>query len=170
MDPKQKIFIEQVISLSLNAPFLKPIAKITKFAKDVMKNRKKLKKASTIVLNELCSSAIIDKLLIKIRDPGQLTLPCEFGNSNSINSLADLGASINLMPYSFYKNLVLTKLQNTRMTIQMADHSITYPGGIVEYLLVKVGKFIFPVDFVVLDMKDDKDLPIILGRSFLNTK
>nr|KAJ0208821.1 hypothetical protein LSAT_V11C400200830 [Lactuca sativa] len=73
------------------------------------------------------------------------------------------------MPYSFYKNLDLPPLQKIRMTLQMADHSITHPHGIIEDLLVKVGKIIFPVDFVVLDMKEDEELPTILGRPFLST-
>ncbi|XP_023752484.1 uncharacterized protein LOC111900829 [Lactuca sativa] len=169
LEPEQNKFMEQVLSLSINALFLKSMDKIPKFAKDFMTNRKELEKASTIVLNKLCSAAIINGLPIKKGDPWQLALPCEFGNSTSINALADYGASINLMPYSFYKNLGLPRLQYTRMTIQIVDHSITYPRGIIKDLLVKVGKFIFPVDFEVLDMKEDEDLPIILGRPFLST-
>lgn len=145
--------MEQVLSLSINAPFLKYTAKLPKFAEDVMINRKELEKASTIVLNELCSAMIVNGLPIKMGDPGVLTLPCGFGNSISINSLADLGESINLMSYYFYKNLGLPKLQDTRMIIRVANDSITYPRGIIEDLLVKVGKFVFPIDFVVLDMK-----------------
>ncbi|XP_023771357.1 uncharacterized protein LOC111920009 [Lactuca sativa] len=145
------------------------MAKLPKFAKDVMSNRKELEKASIIVLNELCSTIIIKGLPIKMGDLGQLTLPCEFGNMTSINALADLGASINLMPYSFYQKLKLPKFQDTRMTIRMSDHSTTYPQGIIEDLLVKVGKFVFLVDCVVLDTKEDEYLPIVLGRPFLST-
>ncbi|KAL7593050.1 uncharacterized protein LOC111907277 [Lactuca sativa] len=148
--------MEQVLSLSINASFLKSVAKLPKFSKDVMINRKELEKTSVIVLNELCSSAIIKGLPIKMGDPGQLTLPCKFGNLTSNNALADSGASINLMTYSFYQKLELPKLQDTRMTTRMADHSTTYPQGIIEDLLVKVGKFVFPVDFVVLDVKEDE--------------
>lgn len=86
-------------------------------------------------------------------DPGRLTLPCEFGNYTSINALADSGAIINLMPYSFYENIAQPNLQKTRIRLRMADHSIPHPRGIIEDLLVKVGKFIFLVDFVVLGMK-----------------
>ncbi|XP_023744585.1 uncharacterized protein LOC111892760 [Lactuca sativa] len=121
------------------------------------------------MLNELYYAAIIDGLAIKMGDPNRLILPCEFGNSTSINALADLGSSIHLMPYSFYKKLDLPKLQNTRITLRMTDHLITHLRGIVEDLLVNVGKFIFTVAFVVLDMKEDGDLPIILGRPFLST-
>ncbi|XP_023740180.3 uncharacterized protein LOC111888274 [Lactuca sativa] len=144
------------------------MAKLPKFEKDVMTDKKELEKASTIVLNELRSTTIINGLPIKIGDPCQLTLPYEFVNSTFINSLVDLGASINLMPYSFYQKLRFPKLQDTRMTIQMANHSITYSRGVIKHLLVKVGKFVFLLDFVVLDMKEDEELPIFLRRPFLS--
>ncbi|XP_023764584.1 uncharacterized protein LOC111913084 [Lactuca sativa] len=169
LEPEQKKFMEKVLSLLINASFLKSMAKLPKFAKDVMKNRKDLEKALTIVLNELCSTTIINGLPIKMGYLGQLTLPCEFGNSTSINALADSRVSINLMPYFFYQNLSLPKLQDTRMRIRMVVHSTTYPQGVFEDLFVRVGKFVFPVDFVVLDMKEDEELPKILGRRFLNT-
>lgn len=86
-------------------------------------------------------------------DPSRLTLPCGFRNSTIINDLADSRASINLMPYSFYKKLAFLGLKNTRMTILMEDHSITHPRDIVEDLQVKARKFIFPMEFVVLDRK-----------------
>ncbi|XP_023772429.1 uncharacterized protein LOC111921071 [Lactuca sativa] len=128
-----------------------------------------MEKASTIVLNELCSTSVISGLLIKIGDPSQLTFPCEFGNSTSINALANSGESINLMPYSFYKKLGLPRLQDMKMTLRMADHTITNPRRIIEDLLVKLGNFVFLVDFVVLYMKENEYLPIILARPFLST-
>ncbi|XP_023747436.1 uncharacterized protein LOC111895583 [Lactuca sativa] len=134
-----------------------------------MTNRKELEKASTIMLNEFCSVAIINGLPFKMGDQGQLTLPHEFGNSTSINSLANLGAIINLMSYSFYEKLGLPRLQNIKITLLMVDQSITNLRRIIGDLLVKVGKFIVPLDFVVLDMKENEDLPIILGRSFFRT-
>lgn len=133
-----------------------------------MINRKELEKASIIVINKLFSNTVIKGLPIKMGDPDQLTLPCEFGNLTSINAIADTGVSINLMPYSFYQNLGLPRLQGIRMILRMADHSTTYPRGIIEDVLVKVGKFVFPVNFVVLYMKEDEELPIILGRPFLS--
>lgn len=161
--------MEQVLYLSINATFLKSMAKIPNFAKDVMTNCKELEKSSTILLNELCSVVIINEFPIKMGDPGRLTFPCEFDNFTSINALANLGARINVIPYSFYKRLGLPRLQDTEMTLRLVDHTITNPHGIIEDLLVKVGKFIFPVDFVVLNMKENDNLPIILGRPFLST-
>lgn len=121
------------------------------------------------MLNKLCSASIIEGLPIKKGDPRKLNLPCEFGNSTSINAWADSGASINHMPYSFYKKIALTRLQNMRMTIRTTNHSITHPCRIVEDLLVKVGKFIYPLNFAVLDMKEEEDHTIILDRPFLST-
>ncbi|KAL7600940.1 hypothetical protein Lser_V15G25757 [Lactuca serriola] len=102
-------------------------------------------------------------------DPGCLTLPCEFGNNLKTYAPADYGASINLMPYSFYHKLNIKKMKDTKMTIHMANRSVNHPRGIVEDILVKIGKFVFPVDFVVMDMKEDVNVPIILGRPLLNT-
>ncbi|XP_023766256.1 uncharacterized protein LOC111914765 [Lactuca sativa] len=140
------------------------------FSKDVITNRNDLEKSSTIMLNELCSPAIINGLSIKMGDLDQLTLRCEFGNSTSINALADSGASINFIPYSFYKNLGLTRFQETKMTLRMLDHSIINPYGIIEDFLLQVGKFVFPIEFMVLDMKEDEELHIIFGWPFFSTE
>ncbi|GJY56046.1 reverse transcriptase domain-containing protein [Tanacetum coccineum] len=84
-------------------------------------------------------------------------------------ALADLGASINLMPLSIWKKLSLPELTPTRMTLELADRSITYPKELAEDVFVKVGKFHFPTDFVVVDFEADPRVPLILGRSFLRT-
>ena len=84
-------------------------------------------------------------------------------------ALADLGASINLMPYTFFKKLGLAEPRPTRMSLQLADRSMKIPRGIIEDVLVKVGNFIYPVDFMVLDMDENGDVPLILGRPFLAT-
>ncbi|KAL7593873.1 hypothetical protein Lser_V15G35352 [Lactuca serriola] len=102
-------------------------------------------------------------------DPGCPSLPCEFGNNLKTYVLADSGARINLMPYSFYQKLNIQKIKATKMTIHMANQSVTHPMGIVEDILVKIGKFVFPIDFVIMDMKEDVNVPIILGRPLLNT-
>ncbi|KAJ9544575.1 LOW QUALITY PROTEIN: hypothetical protein OSB04_024282 [Centaurea solstitialis] len=102
-------------------------------------------------------------------DPGSFTIPCYFGKSVSCKALADIGASINLMPLSFYQRLGLGGLKNTRMTIQLADRSIKHRVGIAEDILVQVDKFLFPADFVILDINDVVNVPLILGQPFLNT-
>ena len=122
-----------------------------------------------MVLNENCSAAMLNKLPKKIGDSGSLTLPCQFVNLATSYALADSGASVNLMPYSFFKNLNLLEPKLIRMAIHLANKMVTFPGGICEELLVKVDKFVFFADFIVLDMEEDHQVPIILGRLFLNT-
>ncbi|KAD3068394.1 hypothetical protein E3N88_36274 [Mikania micrantha] len=97
------------------------------------------------------------------------TIPCLFGDDVRRYALADSGASINLMPYSLYEKLALGDLSPTRMTLSLADRSVKCPRGILKNVLVKVDKFMFPVDFVVMDMEADTKVPIILGRPFLRT-
>ncbi|GJS25750.1 reverse transcriptase domain-containing protein [Tanacetum coccineum] len=120
-------------------------------------------------LNENCSAVLLNKLPKKLGDPGRFLIPCEFSRINTCNALADLGASINLMPYSVWKNLSLPVLTPTCMTLELADQSISEPIGIAEDVYVTVGKFQFPADFVVVDFEPDPRVPLILGRSFLKT-
>ncbi|KAI3740492.1 hypothetical protein L2E82_30941 [Cichorium intybus] len=165
-------FLEHIKSLHINIPFVEAVAqmpKYAKFLKDLLSNRKKLEEVSNVILNEQCSAAMLNKLPKKLTDPGNFTIPCQFGNLTLSHALADSGASINLMPFSFYSKLDLPEPKPTRMAIHLANKSVTYPRGIVEDLLVKVDKFVFPADFVVLDMEEDEQVPIILGRPFLNT-
>ncbi|XP_022004335.1 uncharacterized protein LOC110901879 [Helianthus annuus] len=100
---------------------------------------------------------------------GSFTLPCLIGSMSVSHALADLGASLNLMPYKVFAKLDLGEPSPTRMSIRLADRSIKYPRGFIENMLVKIDKFVFPVDFVILDMDEDSKVPLILGRPFLNT-
>ncbi|GJU58821.1 reverse transcriptase domain-containing protein [Tanacetum coccineum] len=138
--------------------------------KDLLSNKAKLENAtSSITLSEECSATIQKNLPQKKRDPGSFTLPCLIGTMPVKNASVDLGASINLMPYSFFLKLGILELKPTKMSIQLADRSIKYPIGICENLLSKIEKFIFPVDFVILEMDEDVSVTIILGRPFLTT-
>ncbi|XP_076893462.1 uncharacterized protein LOC143545448 [Bidens hawaiensis] len=176
--PRQKYveeygrFLDMFKQLKINLPFveaLQHMPKYAKFLKDLLSNKKKLEGLSTVCLNEGCSAVIQNKLPEKLADPGHFTIPCLFGSSTESYTLADLGASINLMPYSLYKKLDLGEPVPTRMSLPLADRSVKYPRGIVENILVKVDKFVFPVDFVILDMEADDQVPLILGRPFLRT-
>ncbi|GJZ35973.1 reverse transcriptase domain-containing protein [Tanacetum coccineum] len=109
------------------------------------------------------------KLPKKLGDPGKFLIPCDFPGMDECLALADLGASINLMPLSVWKKLSLPELTPTCMTLELADRSISQPIGIAEDVYVKVGKFQFPADFVVVDFDADPRVPLILGRSFLKT-
>ena len=116
------------------------------------------------------------KTATKLKDPGSFTIPCTIGNSIFEKTLCDLGASINLMPLSIFRRLGLGGARPTTVTLQLADMSLKHPRGggggggvVIEDVLVKVDKFIFPADLIVLDMGEDKEIPIILGRPFLAT-
>ncbi|GKA09840.1 reverse transcriptase domain-containing protein [Tanacetum coccineum] len=137
--------------------------------KNLLMNKEKLLKLAKIPLNENYSAMLLKKLPEKLGDPGKFLIPCNFPGMDVCHALADLGASINLMPLSIWKNISLPKLTPTRMTLELADRSITHPKGLAEDFYVKVGKFNFPTDFVVVDFEADPRVPLILGRSFLRT-
>nr|GEV08566.1 reverse transcriptase domain-containing protein [Tanacetum cinerariifolium] len=120
-------------------------------------------------LNENCSGVVLKKLPEKLGDPGQFLIPCDFLEINNCLALADLGASINLMPLSIWKKLTLPTLNVKKMVLELADRTISKPTGVAENVFVKVGKFYFPADFVVLDFVADPRVPLILGRPFLST-
>nr|GEU41803.1 hypothetical protein [Tanacetum cinerariifolium] len=105
----------------------------------------------------------------KEKDPGSFTLPCYINNVCFDNALADLGASVSVMPLSTYLNLGLGELAHTKLTAELADRTVKYPKGIVENVLVGIGKFVFLVDFIILDMPEDIKVPLILRRPFLST-
>ncbi|GJV31604.1 reverse transcriptase domain-containing protein [Tanacetum coccineum] len=136
---------------------------------NLLMNKEKLLELAKIPLNENCSAMLLKKLPEKLGDPGKFLIPCNFPRMDVCHALADLGASINLMPLSFWKKLSLPELTPTRMTLELADRSITHPKGLAEDVYVKVGKFHFPTDFVVVYFEADPRVPLILGRSFSRT-
>ncbi|GJU86852.1 hypothetical protein Tco_1294398 [Tanacetum coccineum] len=105
----------------------------------------------------------------KEKDPGSFTLPCFINDFCFDDALVELGASVSVMPLSAYLNLGLGELAHTRLTVELADMTVKYPKGIAENILVGIGKFTFPVDFIILDMPEDIKVPLILGRLFLST-
>ncbi|GJV70695.1 reverse transcriptase domain-containing protein [Tanacetum coccineum] len=137
--------------------------------KSLLMNKEKLLELAKIALNENCSSMLLKKLPEKLRDLDKFLIPCNFPRMDVCHALADLGASINLMPLSIWKKLSLPDLTPTRMTLELADRSITYPKGLAKDIFVKVGNFHFPTDFVVVDFEANPRVPLILGRSFLRT-
>ncbi|GJS95061.1 reverse transcriptase domain-containing protein [Tanacetum coccineum] len=120
-------------------------------------------------VNENCSAVILKTFPKKLGDPDRFLIPCDFPKMNECLALADLGASINLMPLSIWKELSLPALTKTRMILELADRTISTPTGIAEDVFVKVGTFFFPADFVVVDYVADPRVPLILGRPFLRT-
>ncbi|GJX68321.1 reverse transcriptase domain-containing protein [Tanacetum coccineum] len=168
---KEKIF-QMFQDLRFDISFADALFLMPRFAptiRDLLMNKEKLLELVKIPLNENCSAMLLKKLPEKLGDPGKFLIPCEFPGMKICYALADLGASINLMPLSIWKKLSLPELSPTRMTLELADRSITYPKGLAEDVYVKVGKFHFPADFVVVDFEADPRVPLILGRSFLKT-
>ncbi|GJU24229.1 hypothetical protein Tco_1162850 [Tanacetum coccineum] len=115
------------------------------------------------------ASHIDESIPQKEKDTGSFTLPCFINNVCFDNALVDLGAGINVMPLLTYLNLGLGELAHTKLTMKLADRTVKYPKGIAENVLVRIGKFTFPVDFIILDMPEDIKVPLILGRPFLST-
>ncbi|GJW15140.1 reverse transcriptase domain-containing protein [Tanacetum coccineum] len=171
-EAQQRRFLENLKQLQQNIPFTKALAQMpryAKFLKTLLSNKTILEEACTVTMNERCSAVLLNKLPLKEKDLGSFTIPCDIGNLRIDNALADLGASISLMPYSMYERLGLGEPKPTRMSLELADRSIQYPRGIAENVLIKIDKFILPIDFVILDMREDSKIPIILRRPFLST-
>nr|GEX70522.1 reverse transcriptase domain-containing protein [Tanacetum cinerariifolium] len=144
------------------------IPKYQKMLKVLLGNKEKLLELANIPLNENCSAVILKKLPENLGDPGKFLIPCGFSELKC-KALADLGASINLMPLSVWKKLGLPELISTRMTLELANRVICSPTGIARYVFVPVGKFTFLADFVIVDYESDPRVPLILGRPFLRT-
>ncbi|KAG8503647.1 hypothetical protein CXB51_001627 [Gossypium anomalum] len=171
-DEKFSKFLKLLKKLHINLPFIEALSQIPnsmKFLRELLANKRKLDEASHVELNAVCSAILQNNLPNKLKDPGSFTIPCLIGSLDVNHALADLGASINFMPYKMFKHLGLRKPKQTRMSIQLADKTIRFPRGIIEDVLVKIDKFIFPVDFVVFEIEEDNNTLLILGRPFLAT-
>ncbi|GJY93456.1 reverse transcriptase domain-containing protein [Tanacetum coccineum] len=163
-----KIFKDLSFEISLtDALILMP--KFSSTLKALIGNKEKLSEMARTPLNEHCSAVILNKLPEKLGDPDKFLIQCDFPGMDECLALANLGASINLIPLSVWKMLSLPELTPTCMTLELADRSITQPIGIAEDVDVKIGKFKFPADFVVVDFDADPQVPLILGRTFLKT-
>nr|GEY42070.1 reverse transcriptase domain-containing protein [Tanacetum cinerariifolium] len=119
------------------------------------RNKEKLSEMARTTINEHCSAVILNKLPRKLGDPGKFLIPCEFSRMDECLALADLGASINLMPLLVWEGLSLPELTPTCMTLELADRSVSKPTGIAKDISFKVGVFHFPADFVVVDFEPD---------------
>ncbi|KAL4597574.1 hypothetical protein ACB092_11G000200 [Castanea dentata] len=172
VDDQFSKFISIFKQLHINIPLieaLKQMPKYAKFLKDIISKKRKSEEHEIVMLTEESSEILQKKLPPKLKDPGSFTIPNTIGKSYFDRALCDLGASINLMPLSIFRKLGLGEVKPTTISLQLADRSIKYPRGVIEDVLVKVDKFIFPADFIVLDMDEDEEIPLILGRPFLAT-
>ncbi|GKA94116.1 reverse transcriptase domain-containing protein [Tanacetum coccineum] len=165
-------FLQIFQSLHFDLSFADALLYIPKFAstfKSLLHNKKKLFELANTPLNENCSAVLLKKLPKKLGDPGRFLIPCDILELDKCLALADLGASINLMTHSVWKKLSLPKLTPTRMTLELTNRSVAYLVGVAEDVFVKVGKFHFLADFVVVDYDVDPRVSLILRRPFLRT-
>ena len=158
--------------IDINIPFSEALTQMphyAKFMKNLLNKKRKFTEEGIVSLNVACSTVIQKSIPEKRQDPGSFTIPCMIGNVDMGKALCDFEASINLMPLFVAKRLSLGELTPTAMTLQMADRTLAHPEGILEDVLIKVGKFVFPVDFVVINIKEDKQVLLLLGRPFVAT-
>nr|GFB28272.1 reverse transcriptase domain-containing protein [Tanacetum cinerariifolium] len=158
--------------MSFEISFMDALILMPKFAstlKALIGNKEKLSEIARTTMNKHCSAVILNKLPRKLGDPEKFLIPCEFSGMDECLALADLGASINLMPLLVWEGISLPELTPTCMTLELADRSVSKPIGIAKYVSFKVGVFNFPADFVVVDFEPDPRVPLILGSCFLKT-
>ena len=175
-ETQQAGILEVLRQVKVNIPLLDLINQVpayAKFLKDLCTIKKGLGIEKKAFLTEHVSALIQSKYPVKYKDPGSPTIPVNIGGNCINKALLDLGASVNLMPCSVYMQLGLGELKPTPITLSLADRSVKIPKGIVEDVLVKIDKFYYLVDFVVLDTEPSSNepnhVPIILGRPFLAT-
>ncbi|CAN6542461.1 unnamed protein product [Malus baccata var. baccata] len=174
-EEEEKDVLETFRKVQVNIPLLDAIKQIPKYAKFLKKlytTRKRIREKEVVHVSENVSAMLQRKLPPKCKDPGSFTIPCVIGNTRFEHAMLDLGASINVMPYSVYASMNLGKLKNDGVIIQLADRSNAYPKGVLEDVLVQVDHLIFPADFYVLDMEDSThspSSPLLLGRPFMKT-
>src|SRR4051812_44475521 len=158
-------------SLHINIPFadvLEQMPRYAKYLKEMIMKKRKWAEHETVMLTKESSALLRKKLPPKLKDPESFSIPSKIGSLKFENALCDLRASVNLLPYSLFKKLDIGEVKPTKITLQLADRSIIHPRGIIEDVLIKVDKFIFPIGLVVLDMEEDRSIPLILGKGFLS--
>ncbi|GJR87291.1 reverse transcriptase domain-containing protein [Tanacetum coccineum] len=171
MEAQYRKFLDMICAVRINVPLVDVLAGMPnygKFLKELISNKHKIEQVSAAFLSDESSAMIQNKVPPKLGDPGSFLILCNFNKIFSCNALADLGASINLMIFMLCQ-LSSQTLKPTKMSVRLADRSFQYPVGIAENMLVEVGKFTFPADFVILEMEEDSKVPLILGRPFLHT-
>ncbi|XP_019257839.1 PREDICTED: uncharacterized protein LOC109236068 [Nicotiana attenuata] len=161
-------FPQRLQKVKDNAAYKKFLDILKQYIKDIVANKRRLTEFETVALTEECSSKIQSKLPQKLKDPSSFTIQISIGKHAVGRALCDLGASINLMPLSVFKQLGLGEPRPTTVVLQLADRSLAHPEGVIEDVLVQVGSFIFPADFIILDYEPDHEVPIYFGASILS--
>ncbi|XP_017632469.1 uncharacterized protein LOC108474953 [Gossypium arboreum] len=174
-EKEEKEILETFRKVEVNIPLLdsiKQIPRYAKFLKELCTSKRRLIGNERVNVGENVSTVLQKKVPPKYKDQGMFAIPCEIGNIGIKKAMCDLGASINVMPYSIYKLINAGPLKETGVIIQLVDRTVVYPEGLLEGVLVKVNELVFPADFYIIDMEDDNlanSSDIILGRPFLIT-
>ncbi|GJZ74238.1 transposon ty3-I gag-pol polyprotein [Tanacetum coccineum] len=162
--------LEGLKKLKINRSLIHDVKRMPEYlmyVKNMFSSKKPIEEEDVVRLNDRCSTTLQNQPPPKENDLGSFTLPRLIGNSNIRSALADLGASINIMPFFMFKRLQIGNLQPTNIMIEMVDITMKAPRGIIKNVLVQIDKFIFRVDFVIMDMVEDLNVPLILGRPLL---
>ncbi|KAM1181717.1 hypothetical protein ACFX13_000297 [Malus domestica] len=174
-EENKKDILETFRKVQVNIPLLdaiKHVPRYAKFFKELCTTNKRISNKEVVKVSENVSAVLQRKLPPKCKDPSSFTIPCVIGNTKFEHAMLDLGASINVMPYSIYASMNLGELKNDGVIIQLADRSNAYPKWVLEDVLVQVNDLVFPADFYVLEIEDSVHsipLPILLGRPFMKT-
>ncbi|XP_070046723.1 uncharacterized protein [Nicotiana tomentosiformis] len=171
-DKKFEKFLDMLKQVIVNFPFtdlLSQIIAYAKFLKEILTKKRKIEETSVVKLKEHCGAILKNKLPQKCGDLGSFTIPYSLGSINFDKSLCDSGTLINLMPLSIYRKLEkeIGEIRSVPICLELAYQTTLIPEGIVEDVLVRVDKFVFPVDFIVVNMEENKEVPLILERPFL---
>ncbi|CAM8977904.1 unnamed protein product [Rhodiola kirilowii] len=172
LDTHFQRFVEMLKKLYVTLPFHEVITQnptYAKFLKDIVSNRRVIEESSMIALNAECSAIVQSRMPKKMQDNGSFSIPISLGKIEIDRALCDLGASISLIPYSLFEQIDVGELHPTTISLKLADRSSRTPRGVLRDVPIKVGKFFIPVDFYVLEMDVEQEMPVILGRPFLNT-
>ncbi|CAM8966620.1 unnamed protein product [Rhodiola kirilowii] len=165
-------FAEMMRKLYVTMPFTEVITQApsyARFLKDVITCRRTIEDVDTVSLNGECSAIFQPRMPPKLEDPGSFSISCYINDIKIERAMCDLGASISLMPYSLCKKLNMGEPKPTQMVLRLADRSSRFLRGILKDVPVRVGNFYILGDFVVLEMEEDNEIPILLGRPFLYT-
>uniref|UniRef100_A0A1U7W8D2 Uncharacterized protein LOC104223691 n=1 Tax=Nicotiana sylvestris TaxID=4096 RepID=A0A1U7W8D2_NICSY len=155
-EEQYKKFFEMLKQIQVNIPLIEALNEMPGYAKmmkDLMSRKFDFQDLATVTLTQTCSAVVTRPVAEKLSDPGSFTIPCTIGNFAFAKALYDLGASINLMPLVIYKRLGIGRARPTSMLLQLADRTVKRPFGFLDDVLIQVGKFVFPADFVILDWR-----------------
>ncbi|XP_019465372.1 PREDICTED: uncharacterized protein LOC109363567 [Lupinus angustifolius] len=159
-------------SLQISIPFSEALEQrptYSKFMKELLSKKRSNQEKEVIQFNATCSAILQTNIPHKLKDPGSVTIPVTIGEVSTGKALVNLGASVSLMPLSMKRRIGGLQLKPTKMSLQLANRSIKYLERFVADVLVRVDKFPILIDFVVIDISKDVDIPLILGHPFMRT-